>query len=44
MKKLFTLVATALVALCANAQVNSTRVELSPLNYDAENSALYNKE
>ena len=38
MKKLFTLAATALVALCASAQVNSTRVELSPLNYDAENS------
>ena len=38
MKKLFTLAATVLVALCANAQVNSTRVELSPLNYDAENS------
>lgn len=38
MKKLFTLVSAALVALCANAQVNSTRVELSPLYADAENS------
>lgn len=38
MKKLFTLVATALVALCAGAQVNSTRVELSPLHIDADNS------
>ena len=38
MKKLFTFAATALVALCANAQVNSTRVELSPLYLDAANS------
>ena len=38
MKKLFILVVTALVALCANAQVNSTRVELSPLHIDADNS------
>ena len=38
MKKLFTLAATALVALCASAQVNSTRVELSPLHIDASNS------
>lgn len=38
MKKIFTLVATALMAVGASAQVNSTRVELSPLNYDAENS------
>lgn len=38
MKKLFTLISAALVALCANAQVNSTRVELSPLYADAENS------
>lgn len=38
MKKLFTLAAAALVALCAGAQVNSTRVELSPLNWDEANS------
>ena len=38
MKKIFTLVAAAFVAVGVSAQVQSTRVELSPLYADAANS------
>ncbi len=38
MKKFFTFVAAALMTMTVSAQVNSTRVELSPLYADADNS------
>ena len=38
MKKIFTFFTAALLAMSVSAQVNSTRVELSPLYADADNS------
>ena len=38
MKKIFTFFTAALLAMSLSAQVNSTRVELSPLHADADNS------